>query len=233
MPILWTVAGSVGYATLYCLAGSLISDRGWWSIILMAPSMLVSTVLAIALTPSSRRLMRQARPASRGWNIAKTVAHMALFTVVFLFLASWLFVELERRAGLPRIDIPHQRPVGILLFLMMTVLALWCGVTMARLGEGTLLPVDGPRRLVVRGPYAHVRNPMAITGIGQAMAVVVYTGSWLMLVYVLLGALIWQFVARPLEEEDLARHFGRAYEQYRDRVKCWLPRRGTYRPDVA
>jgi protein-S-isoprenylcysteine O-methyltransferase Ste14 len=34
----------------------------------------------------------------------------------------------------------------------------------ATVGEGTLAPWDPPRRLVVRGPYRHVRNPM-ISGV--------------------------------------------------------------------
>src|SRR5687767_1709446 len=34
----------------------------------------------------------------------------------------------------------------------------------AREGDGTLAPWDPPRKLVVRGPYRYVRNPM-ITGV--------------------------------------------------------------------
>src|SRR5207253_638214 len=78
-----------------------------------------------------------------------------------------------------------------------------CGVIMARHGEGTPLPLDGPRRLVLAGPYGYVRNPMAIAGLGQGLCVGVGTGSWLVVAYALLGSAIWNWIVRPSEEEDL------------------------------
>src|SRR6185503_1670029 len=38
-----------------------------------------------------------------------------------------------------------------------------CIVEFARSGRGTLSPVDPPRRLVVRGLYRYVRNPMYLS----------------------------------------------------------------------
>ena len=46
---------------------------------------------------------------------------------------------------------------------------------------------------------------MAVAGLGQGLAVTIYTGSGLVLGYVLVGALLWQCVVRPLEEDDLLR----------------------------
>ena len=50
--------------------------------------------------------------------------------------------------------------------LLLTGLALFASSLrrFATEGEGTLAPWDPPRRLVVRGPYRHVRNPM-ISGV--------------------------------------------------------------------
>lgn len=91
-------------------------------------------------------------------------------------------------------------------------------------GRGTLAPWDPPKRLVVRGPYRHLRHPMiggvALVLAGEAVAL----GS--------LGIAIWlaAFVAvnaiyLPLVEEPaLRRRFGADYDAYAAQVGRWLPR---------
>jgi protein-S-isoprenylcysteine O-methyltransferase Ste14 len=91
-------------------------------------------------------------------------------------------------------------------------------------GRGTLAPFDPPTRLVVRGPYRHVRNPM-ITGV-----VSVLSGEALVLQSP--GLLIWaatflvfNAIYFPLiEEPGLAKRFGSSYDEYRRNVPRWLPR---------
>jgi len=84
--------------------------------------------------------------------------------------------------------------------------------------------VAGTRRLVVRGPYAYLRNPMAFAGLGQGLMVGLYAGSSLTILYVIIGGLIWNYIARPMEEADLAQKFGASFERYTAEVKCWRPR---------
>jgi protein-S-isoprenylcysteine O-methyltransferase Ste14 len=94
----------------------------------------------------------------------------------------------------------------------------------ASLGGGTLAPWDPTARLVVAGPYRHVRNPM-ITGVfavllGEALL----SGS---------AALFWWFggfvignlvYIRFSEEPGLRRRFGADYGVYADNVPAWIPR---------
>jgi protein-S-isoprenylcysteine O-methyltransferase Ste14 len=221
---LWIVAGSMSYATLYCLAGSVMTGRGWWGVVLMSPAMLVSVVLAAALTPGAETLLRQARPASAARNLSKTGVQVVLFWSTLLFLIPSLIAELQQRAGVPALDLPYQRPVAAALFAGFSALGLYSGYVMSRFGQGTPLPLDAPRSLVVRGPYAFVRNPMAIAGLGQGLCVSIYLGSVLVVAYVLLGSFLWQCVARPVEEDHLLKHFGADYDAYRRQVRCWCPR---------
>ena len=91
-------------------------------------------------------------------------------------------------------------------------------------GEGTLAPWDPPRKLVVRGPYRYVRNPM-ISG----------------LIFVLFGEALF-LLSRPhaewaatllvvnliyiplLEEPMMVARFGEDYEEYCRHVGRIVPR---------
>ena len=101
---------------------------------------------------------------------------------------------------------------------------------MVRDGEGTPLPLDQTNKLVISGPYQYVRNPMAIAGIGQGVAVSIIFQSLPILVYSLLGALVWHLAVRPFEERDMVKRFGESYVQYRERVSCWIP---TFRDNAS
>jgi len=92
-------------------------------------------------------------------------------------------------------------------------------------GDGTLAPWDPTSRLVVRGPYRYVRNPM-ILGVccivaGEAVLFgSVAVAAWLATVAALNAAYM------PLvEEPGLEQRFGEDYARYKQAVPRWLPRR--------
>lgn len=58
--------------------------------------------------------------------------------------------------GLPRFS--SAKTVAVVGFVAFGSLGLGSGFAMARAGEGTPLPMDAPRRLVVVGPYRFVRG---------------------------------------------------------------------------
>lgn len=81
-----------------------------------------------------------------------------------------------------------------------------------------------PNRLVIAGPYRSVRNPMALAGIAQGVAVGLLLTSWMVVVYALAGSIVWNCVVRPLEEADLDHRFGDDFRRYAAGVRCWVPR---------
>ena len=161
--------------------------------------------------------------------MAKTAAQIAVVWGTTLLLLPMGILAVQARLGWPFLAMTGQFLVGGLLFVAFSSLGLWSGYAMASQGEGTPLPLDAPRRLVITGPYGYVRNPMALAGLGQGLAVTVMTGSILMLLYVILGGAIWQWIVRPVEEEDMAATFGAEFSHYRDGVRCWIPRAQPYR----
>ncbi|QDT67206.1 hypothetical protein MalM25_01030 [Planctomycetes bacterium MalM25] len=167
------------------------------------------------------------------WNLSKTAAQTAVFWTVFLAILPWAIHSLETSSGLANFASNLGWRSGGALLIGASCLGLWSGYTMAKEGHGTPLPLDCPRRLVTDGPYAYVRNPMAIAGLSQGAAVGVMIGSWGVLAYVAIGAVIWHLGVRPLEEAHLAEMFGNQYTSYRRSVRCWAPRLSPYTPDGA
>ena len=102
----------------------------------------------------------------------------------------------------------------------------------AALGRGTLAPWDPTRRLVVAGPYRHVRNPM-ITGV---LSVLLGEGLVLGSPTILVTAAIFFAVNAtyiPLvEEPGLVDRFGDEYLAYRRNVPRWVPRNRPWSADV-
>lgn len=225
---LWLVVGSLAYATLYCLALSLFTNSAWISVVMMGTSLGASINLTLLYLYPPQVLFRQAKQAASLWNLAKTLGQIAVFWSFFLIALPALIARMEDEFGVQHFQFSGQRLLAVGLFSLLSALGLWSGVTMAWLGEGTPLPIDGTRRLVVSGPYSFVRNPMALAGMGQGLAVGIYLGSVLVMVYALAGSLVWNFVARPLEEAELVQKFGASYERYISEVKCWWPRLTPY-----
>lgn len=95
---------------------------------------------------------------------------------------------------------------------------------MATHGKGTPLPTATAPRLVIAGPYRFLRNPITLSGIVQGLAVGWYLGSYAVMVYSLVGAVLWHVAVRPVEESDLKSRFGEAYNDYQRRVRLWIPR---------
>jgi protein-S-isoprenylcysteine O-methyltransferase Ste14 len=113
--------------------------------------------------------------------------------------------------------------VGLLLFV--TTVALF-----ARIGQGTLAPWDPTSKLVVRGPYRHVRNPMISGVLCLLLGEAALLGAAPLLAW-FGGVFAVNAVYLPLvEEPGLVRRFGADYESYRNQVPRWVPRLRPWAP---
>ncbi len=121
-------------------------------------------------------------------------------------------------------------PDGVRFWLAITIGAiglaflLWTVAIFMRVGRGTPAPWDPPAKLVVLGPYRHVRNPM-ISGVivcllGEALGLGAWPiGGW-GLFFLAANAVYF-----PLNEEPaLERRFGEDYRLYKANVPRWVPK---------
>jgi protein-S-isoprenylcysteine O-methyltransferase Ste14 len=162
--------------------------------------------------------------------VVRAVTYSTLFiglVLVFLpaRLLSWSGVAAPTNLGV-------GQAAGMLVAALGGGLALSCILSFALLGKGTPAPFDPPRRLVVRGPYRFVRNPMylgaaiALTGAAlfyESTALAGYAGAFLLVTH----AFVLLY-----EEPTLRATFGAEYDAYCRRVGRWWPRlkAGTGQP---
>jgi len=220
----WFVVGTISYATFYCLAFAMMTDSGWLGVVLMFPAMIFSGNFAIGLSPTFHaQMFRNSKEAKTSWILVKTFSQITVVWTLILFVFPALIVRVEAKLGIVQFTFPFQKIISAILFVLISSVGISGAITMAKIGRGTPLPLDSASKLVISGIYSFVRNPMAISGIGQGLAVGLFLGSPFVLLYALMGGAIWQMIFRQLEEEDLLERFGADYENFRQNVRCWIP----------
>jgi protein-S-isoprenylcysteine O-methyltransferase Ste14 len=151
----------------------------------------------------------------------RTLVYATLFIG---FLLIYLPARVLARSGIQRsalIGVPQI--AGLIAATLGAVIALACVATFVRIGKGTPAPFDPPRRLVVRGPYRFVRNPM-YTGAALALAgAALFYQSLALLGYCALFLLVCCLFVFFYEEPTLRRSFGSEYEAYCRHVRRWWP----------
>ncbi len=158
------------------------------------------------------------------WRMLATVLILPGTALVFVpALILWFTTDAETDFTIAGLGDAHLW-IGLIAGILGLGLALWTVRLFVTQGEGTPAPWDPPQKLVVAGPYRHVRNPM-ITSVllmlfGESL---IFQSSaiaaWLILFFVING------IYFPLsEEKGLEQRFGDDYRRYKENVPRWLPR---------
>ena len=155
------------------------------------------------------------------WILVRTVTYATLFVGLLLVFLPTRLLAWSGITRMPNLGIPQV--LGILVTAIGAAIALWCIFTFAFIGKGTPAPFDPPRRLVVRGPYRFVRNPMYIGAALALFGAAVFYESIPLLIYVALFVVITHLFVVLYEEPTLSRTFGQHYHVYRKKVRRWLP----------
>lgn len=130
---------------------------------------------------------------------------------------SWTGVPRPERLGLPQ-------AAGLIATASGAALAVWCILNFAIIGRGTPAPFDPPRRLVVRGPYRYVRNPMYLGASLALVGAALYYQTAALLAYVGVFLLLMHVFVVSYEEPTLRQAFGEDYDAYCRQVRRWWPR---------
>jgi protein-S-isoprenylcysteine O-methyltransferase Ste14 len=128
--------------------------------------------------------------------------------------------------GRPMTDL-YRAPVGPLDWgiVVAGLLLLFIGVAataeFARVGDGTPIPFDPPKRVVTSGPYAIMANPMQIISAFFMALLALYAGSWGLALIALMFAIFDTVYATWYNRAHIALAMPEAWSTYRSAVKEW------------
>ena len=152
---------------------------------------------------------------------------------VLVFVPAIILMVTDRFNSSDQLATPHR--ILFWLALLPTAagfgLSVWTVKLFMKFGDGTPAPWDPPRKLVIRGPYRHVRNPM-ITGVllmllAEAMLLQSWPIALWMAVFFIGNAVYFPLV----EEKGLEKRFAHDYRLYKKNVPRWIPRMRPWIPD--
>ncbi|MEX2015480.1 MAG: isoprenylcysteine carboxylmethyltransferase family protein [Candidatus Hydrogenedentales bacterium] len=148
----------------------------------------------------------------------RRVVVIAALSYLMLYVAGWRWLSWSL------VSLPVTlRWIGCALSIVVApLLGEW---VYRHLGENVTPTVVIRRKhtLVTTGPYRWVRHPLYLVGTMFHLSLILVSGSWLLLVMLIVG--VGTIAARTRKEEaNLAAHFGDAYEDYRRRTGRLVPR---------
>lgn len=147
------------------------------------------------------------------------------------FVLPYLIIRVEQKSLIPSVTASN----GLLIIgITITTIGLICLIAIIRMfiakGNGTIMPWDPTRKLIVRGWYRYVRNPMILSLIIlQAGEAVLFASFWIAVLAII------NFIANTFyfilsEEPMLEKRFGAEYIKYKENVRRWIPRLKPWQP---
>jgi protein-S-isoprenylcysteine O-methyltransferase Ste14 len=228
-----TSAGWTGFVAIALAVYATVTGEAGWGVLAMAAATGASAIalclIVLGRVPTDWIMVGPFafRPAAGRSTaapyVASTFRQIVVFWGLFLVVIPVIVAVLEQRWAVALPFPAFAGAVGITVLLAASALGISAAFVMSTLGNGTPLPSAMPTRLVIAGPYLWVRNPMALSGIVQGVAVGLILSSWLVIAYAIVGSLLWNYAIRPLEESDLEERFGEEFRRYRETVRCWIP----------
>jgi protein-S-isoprenylcysteine O-methyltransferase Ste14 len=172
--------------------------------------------------------MTAARGSEADGQVRRVLA--VLGTAVFLLLAPGFVVGFvpwwisRWHVHAPFLGFTPFRIIGALLIAAGIPVLLESFGRFALQGIGTPAPVFPTRRLVVKGFYRYVRNPMYIGVVSMLLGQALLLGDIRILAYAALGWLVTHLFVLTYEEPTLRKSFGAEYENFCAHVPRWIPR---------
>ncbi len=154
------------------------------------------------------------------------------FLVLPVLVLGRLAPAVDKRLRLPSWHRSNLALVaGALLAVPGLLLALWTIFEQFTRAHGTPSPTMATQKLLVRGPFAVCRNPMALGTILFYLGIAVLVGSPFAVGLVFLFTAVLLTYIKLIEEKELDIRFGADYAEYKQNTPFLLPHPGKLRKE--
>jgi protein-S-isoprenylcysteine O-methyltransferase Ste14 len=154
-------------------------------------------------------------------TVIKNIVSFILPVTVLIIVPLWIENDWTIHLGFSLI-------CGLLLIALgLTVMVVTIS-SFIRIGKGTLAPWSPTKKLVIKGLYRYVRNPMIMGVLTVLLGEALLVRSENILTWAGTFFLINTFYFIVYEEPTLEHRFGNEYREYKKHVSRWLPRLTAY-----
>src|SRR5215813_608151 len=147
----------------------------------------------------------------------KNIMSFILPVTVLIIVPLWIEDDWTIHYGLSLI-------CGLLLIVVGLVVMVLTISSFIRIGRGTLAPWSPTKKLVIKGLYRYVRNPMILGVLTVLLGEALIVRSESILIWAGVFFIINTIYFIVYEEPNLEQRFGDDYREYKKHVSRWLPR---------
>jgi len=153
----------------------------------------------------------------------RSVLHVLAAGGVFLFLIPEIAFVVQPECGWDALfsQSARMRDLELQAIFLLGVLGISAVQEFARRGQGTPIPYDPPKQLVISGFYRYISNPMQLScSLVMTAWAGVLRNPWLVTAGVISFLYSWGLASWD-EGEDMKVRFGQPWQEYRNNVHNW------------
>jgi protein-S-isoprenylcysteine O-methyltransferase Ste14 len=159
-------------------------------------------------------------------NIEQLTISLLLPITVVVIIPLILLITIEKRQILTIFNKNiFLLSIGLVLIVLVLALFIECIASFYNIGKGTLMPISTlqTHKLIIKGPYKYVRNPMIVEVITILFGGVFIFNSLTILIFNLLFFIANLIYIPLLEEKGLIKRFGKDYLFCKKKLRDGFP----------